>query len=144
MYKKEVTYTNFRGEEKTKTLYFNLSRKDMLNIAAKYDHNEGGYQKFLKDVMASKDASKVMPIVEDIIVASYGVLTEDGEGFKHLKGEALEEFRDSAMFDEFYFWLFGDADTDNPGARLSAFFEGVSPVIPGADTAAMQILPPGA
>ena len=143
MYKKDVTYENFLGETKTKTLYFNLSRKDLLNIVARYDHNEGGAEKFLRGVFNSGDAGKIMPVLEDIILNAYGWPTEDGEGFIKPKGDALEQFRNSAAFDEFYYWLFDPnaVDSDGVGKNLSEFLEKIMPKIPVEEK---KQLPPGA
>lgn len=106
MFKKTITYRDFNDKEQTKTLYFNLTRTEILEME---NSETGGYGEMIKKVVDSKDGATIMKVFKTIILKSYGVKTEDGEGFD--KGEELSKaFEHSAAFDALFIELCTNAE----------------------------------
>lgn len=100
MYKKDIEYTNiFTGEEVTKALYFNLSAVDIARLNAYYGVDD--ISTFLKDVADSANPSTIIPVMENLILSSYGEPTEDGDGFVKTK-EVREKFENSLAYADFF------------------------------------------
>jgi hypothetical protein len=105
MFKKTITYTDFNDQEQTKTLYFNLSKAEVIEMEV---GEAGGYGKMLKSVIDSKDAATIMKVFKQLILKSYGIKTPDGQGFTKSK-ELTEEFENSAAYSELFVELCTDA-----------------------------------
>lgn len=106
MFKKTITYTDFNDQEQTETLYFNLTKAEIIEMEV---GETGGYGKMLQSVIDSKDASTIMKVFKDLILKSYGIKTPDGKGFKKSK-EIAEEFENSAAYSELFVELCTDAN----------------------------------
>jgi hypothetical protein len=93
--KQTIKYTNFFEEEKERDLYFHLGRSDIARIAAN--------PKFLEEMneaAAKQDTKAMLEKIEYLVRLSYGVRTDDGEGF--VKNEEVQNaFIHSAAYDEF-------------------------------------------
>lgn len=97
MFTKEITYTDFNGNECTETLYFNLSKVEVNRWDASLN---GGLQAFLNEVANSNDSKKIFSLFEELALKSYGVKSEDGKRF--IKSDELrDEFAQSAAYSEF-------------------------------------------
>lgn len=106
MFKKAVTYTDFNGNEQTDDLYFNLSVKELIemDVAA-----NGDLQQQLQSIVDSDDVSAIYNKFKELVLAFYGVKSEDGKRF--VKNTAIrEEFEQSAVFDELIVELVSDSE----------------------------------
>ncbi|MBP5598003.1 MAG: hypothetical protein J6Y02_21725 [Pseudobutyrivibrio sp.] len=104
MFKMTQTYTDYDGNEKTETFYFNLNKVEILEMEAEED---GGYSDMLKRVVASKDSKELMKLFKQLLLKSYGVKTEDG-GFAKSE-ELVKKFEQSAAYPEIFMALCTDA-----------------------------------
>ena len=105
MFKITQTYKNYNGQEKTETLYFNLNKVEVLEMEGAA---EGSYAEMLKNVVASRNSKDIMDLFRTLLLKSYGVKTEDGEGF--IKSEELtKKFEQSAVYPEVFMTLCTDA-----------------------------------
>lgn len=96
MLKIETQYINAFGETATATNYFNLSTKETIDLINKYG---GDLEKYTKEVVASKDLSKMFDMIDDFVMTSYGQPSEDGTRFE--KGEELsKEFKETLIYDQ--------------------------------------------
>lgn len=104
MYRKEFTYTNLNGEEKTVQLLFNLSLKEARSFIAKYTDGkieEKEINKAFTKLIDSKDYEKMLELIEDLMLCSYGEKSEDGEHF--IKNDDIRKnFSESYTFAEFF------------------------------------------
>lgn len=102
MLKREITYTDFDGNEVTEEFYFNLMRTEILKMEV---GGEGGsLHDQLKRIIASDDRSSLVNEFQNIILKSYGVRSEDGKRF--IKDPQLtEEFSQTPAFDVLFFEL---------------------------------------
>lgn len=104
MFKMTQTYTDYDGNEKTETFYFNLNKVEILEMEAEED---GGYSDMLKRVVESKDSKELMKLFKQLLLKSYGVKTEDG-GFAKSE-ELVKKFEQSAAYPEIFMTLCTDA-----------------------------------
>lgn len=117
MLKKTITYTDYDGRERTEDFYFNLTKAELIEMdfSAK-----GGMQKLLEQITETNDRKRLIELVKDLILRSYGVKSEDGRRFVKTK-ELSEEFSQTEAFSE----LFMEVGTDDVAAV--AFVKGILP-----------------
>ena len=117
MLKKEITYTDYNGVERTETHYFNLSKAELLDMEL---FTEGGYVNMLERVVKENDQIAIIKIFKELVMKSYGKKSEDGRRFVKSQ-ELLDEFMQSEAFSEFYMEL---ATNSNAAAE---FANGIMP-----------------
>lgn len=114
------TYTDYNEVEKTETFWFNLNKAELMQLAL---GPKGGLEGVIEEITRTTDTGRVLDLIKEILLMSYGRKTPDGrfaktddDGHKY----ALE-FEQTAAFDEIYVDLFNDVDS------LIAFVNGVVP-----------------
>lgn len=117
MLKRNITYTDFNGNEVTETLYFNLTRTECIQLEIGY---EGGLVATLERIIESKDVRQLITEFQNIVLAAYGVRSEDGKRFIK-NDEVREEFKQTAAYDALFMELATDADT------AAVFVNGIIP-----------------
>lgn len=106
MLKKTIKYTDYNGVEQEETLYFNLSRAELLDMEFE---TPGGLANHLKKIVDSEDAVTIYKTFKNLVVNSYGEKSADGKMF--LKSEAnTQAFTNSEAFSELLVTLCSDAD----------------------------------
>ena len=120
MLRKQVTYENFDGETVTETLYFNLSKVEILELNSRYD---GGVRGEIERAQDTGDNFVVYNFIKDFVLACYGEKSADGKRFVK-SDEIRDAFRQSQAFDEF---LFGMLEAGDNGAQVANFVRGVMP-----------------
>jgi len=106
MFKKPITYEDFDGRTVTEDFYFNLSKTELMLLEAE---TPGGLGASLERIAATKDYNKIVQEFRRIVLASYGVRSEDGRRF--IKTEQLrEEFQQMPAWDSLFFELATKAD----------------------------------
>ena len=117
MFKKEITYTDYNGTERTETFYFNLSKAELAEMQLSAS---GGFESYIQSIIEAKDAASMVKIFKDVILMSYGEKSPDGKRF--IKNA---EVRDSFAQTEAYSVLFMELVSDDKAA--SAFINGIMP-----------------
>lgn len=122
MLKKEITYTDYNGTQRTENFYFNLSKAEIMEMEM---GTNGGYTELVQKIIEAQDTAALIKIFKDLILKSYGEKTLDGKRF--IKSEEI-----SAGFaqTEAYSELFMELATDDKAA--AEFVNGIIP----ADVAA--------
>lgn len=108
MYKKVIQCEDFDGNMQTYTMYFNLTKKELLTLDALV---EGGLINFLTKINEKKDPKDLIAFIDLLIDKSYGVKTDSNQ-FKKSK-EIVDDFKCSPAYDEYYYQLItseGEAD----------------------------------
>lgn len=119
MFKDTVTYTDYDGNERTETLYFNLSRAEVMQMELSI---KGGFSSMLERIVKSEDGPEIADQFVKIIKASYGKKSEDGKRF--LKSEEItNEFVQSEAYSEFFMKIVSDED------YAAAFVNGIMPKV---------------
>lgn len=117
MYKRNITYTDYNGDEKTETFYFNLSKHELVNMNYSKD---GGYENYARAIIEANNGKEIIDTVEELILSSYGEKSPDGRRFVKSK-ELSEEFSQTAAYDALFTELCTDAD------KAAEFFNNIVP-----------------
>lgn len=119
MFTETITYVDFNDTERTETLYFNLSKAEILEMEMSVP---GGYAKYLEDIVNSKDTVKIMETFIEIVKKTYGVKSEDGKRFIK-SDEITKEFLETEAYSEFLMKLVSDE------GYAATFVQGVLPKV---------------
>lgn len=104
MFTKTVTYTDFNGEERTETLYFNLSKSEIMEMELS---TEGGMTERLNTIVAAKNGPEIVKTFKDIILKAYAVKSPDGK--RLIKSEELSTaFSQTPAYDDLFFEMLQD------------------------------------
>lgn len=117
MLKKNITYIDFDGNERTEAFYFQLMESEVVEFQTEY---EGGLEKYIEKITNSIDQNALIKLFKRLILMSYGERSEDGRGF------AKDEKRTKAFSQtEAYSNLFMELATDDKAA--AEFVNGIMP-----------------
>ena len=119
MLKKEMTYTDYNGTERTETFYFNLTKAEVAEMELSVD---GGLTEKLQRIVAAQDGKVIIETFKDLILRSYGVKSDDGKRF--IKNQ---EVRDAFAQTEAFSDLFMELATDAEAAKV--FVNGIIPQV---------------
>lgn len=117
MLKQEITYEDFNGNIVTETLYFNMTKSELIEFEASYD---GGVEETIRKIVETKDKRALIEQFKKIILVSYGVKSEDGKRFIKTP-ELRDEFTQTAAYDALFMLLASD------DVAAAAFITGVLP-----------------
>lgn len=118
MFKKVVKYENFEGEMKAKTLYFNISKTEILKMRT--DDRQFNLISSFKGLADSFTIEKAIGLIDMMIDLSYGERSEDGETFRK-SPDLLAKFKESAAYDALF------DDLCNTEGAIKEFFTKVFP-----------------
>lgn len=128
MYKKTISYSDFDNNIVSKEFYFNLSKVELLNMEKNYP---GGYGAMLRKIVDADDKNAMIDVVEQLVLDSYGVKSEDGMRF--IKSQQLrEEFEQTEAYSEFVYEILSD------DKAATAFLQGIVPASLAAAVAEQQ------
>ena len=117
MIKKTVTYIDYKGEERTETCFFNLNRVEVLDMQMT---TIGGYTEKLQALIDAKNTAELYKLFKDLVLRSYGVISEDGKRFE--KNDKLrEEFEQTEAYVTIYMELATNTD------KAIEFINGITP-----------------
>lgn len=103
------TYTDWNGVERTEEVCFNLTKSELMQMEASED---GGLQKKIQSIIDSQDVNQIMTWFKEILLKSYGVISDDGRRFCK-NDEIRAAFEESPIFDNLFMRLATDADAAN-------------------------------
>ena len=116
---KNITYTDYDGNERNETFYFNLSKAELMELEMSID---GGWAERIQQIVNAKDVPTLSKIFKDLILRSYGEKSPDGKRF--VKSAALSEaFTQTEAYSELFMELITDPDA------ASDFMNGILPAI---------------
>lgn len=116
---KNISYTDYDGNERNETFYFNLSKAELMELEMSID---GGWAERIQQIVNAKDVPTLSKIFKDLILRSYGEKSPDGKRF--VKSAALSEaFTQTEAYSELFMELITD-----PNAA-SDFMNGILPTI---------------
>lgn len=135
MFKHNIEYTDFNGNERKEDFYFHLSLPEVTRLEAEM----GGKRidEYTKELASSMDVKKLLDFLEKVILNSYGKKTTDGKSF-HKSKDLREEFENSQAYAEMFEELltnpelarkFGEGVVDNGKARKNQ----VAPTVVAAE-----------
>ena len=117
MIKKVMEYTDYNGNERKETLWFNLSEAELTEMELGVD---GGLAAYITRISEEQSGPKIIEIFKKIILKAYGVKSDDGRRF--IKSEELRnEFEQTEMYSMLFMELATKAD------KAAEFINGVVP-----------------
>lgn len=106
MLKKSITYVDYNGEERTEDFFFNLNKKELLEMQM---GQEGGLYDYLNKIVQTQDTPQLIEIFKKIILMAYGEKSDDGKRF--MKSEEIRNnFECTEAFSELFMELATDSD----------------------------------
>lgn len=117
MIKKQITYTDYDGNERTESFWFALNQAELLEMNLE---KNGGLSNMITRITETNDYAELSRILKDLIRRSYGVKSDDGKRF--VKSPAMtEEFMQTEAYSEMFTELVTDA------GATSEFIQGIIP-----------------
>lgn len=117
MIKKQITYTDYDGNERTESFWFALNQAELLEMNLE---KNGGLSNMITRITETNDYAELSRILKDLIRRSYGVKSDDGKRF--VKSQAMtEEFMQTEAYSEMFTELVTDA------GATSEFIQGIIP-----------------
>ena len=129
MLAKKITYTDYDGNERTETFYFNLSKAELIEMQLSVD---GGMEKELQRMIDTRDVTKLAASFKRVILKAYGEKSPDGKRF--VKSPELSE---AFMQTEAYSDLFTELMTD--ANKASEFMNSIIPKIPDGNVEKIDV-----
>ena len=117
MIKQTITYTDYKGEERTEDFLFNLSKAEVAEMEMS---TAGGLAQKLQQMVAAKDAPLIIQTFKDLILKAYGIKSPDGKRFIKTQ-ELRDEFEQTEAYSELFIKLATDANA------AAAFVNGIVP-----------------
>jgi hypothetical protein len=117
MLKRDITYEDFNGDTVTDTVYFNLSKPELMELQV--EHKEG-FAGMIQQIVKAEDTKALIKEFKSLILMSYGVKSPDGKRFTK-SDELREDFSHTGAFQA----LFMELATDDKVAMQ--FVQGVLP-----------------
>lgn len=123
MLKRNITYTDFEGNQRSEDFYFNFSKSELVEMelaSVTKENPDGNYAKQLEKIVESHNGRAIMDVIKDMISRSYGVRSDDGRYFE--KDEtSRRRFLNSAAYDQLFYDLCMNPD------KAGEFFNGLMP-----------------
>lgn len=117
MIKKQITYTDYDGNERTESFWFALNQAELLEMNLE---KNGGLSNMITRITETNDYAELSRILKDLIRRSYGVKSDDGKRF--VKSPAMtDEFMQTEAYSEMFTELVTDA------GATSEFIQGIIP-----------------
>ncbi len=122
MFKHNITYVDFNGNERKEDLYFHLSLPEVTRLQAEIGTD---IETHVKDLISNQDMNQLLAFLERILLNSYGQKTSDGKSF-HKSKAIRDEFEYSQAYAEIFEQFmtnpelakkFGEKVADNGKAR---------------------------
>ena len=117
MLRKDITYTDFNGVERTEPFYFNLSKSELIEMEFGIG---GGLSEMIARVVNAKDQPTIIKVFKELILKAYGEKSPDGKYF-----HKSEEISNNFSHTEAYTSLFMELATDERAA--ADFVNGIIP-----------------
>ncbi len=118
MLKKQVTYKDYDGNDKTTTLYFHLNKFEWLELET---YTKGGLIENLKHAIETGNAKKTIDILKKIILRSYGEKDPETGSFEKSDDIAIRFSKTDAFSELFYELAYNEESAQT-------FFMGLIPV----------------
>lgn len=121
MLAKKISYTDYNGEKRDETFYFNLTQAEIAEMELS---TSGGLQGLIQTIVETKDQPKIIELFKKLVLASYGEKSNDGKYFRK-KDSVRGNYVDDFVATEAYSILFMELATNADAA--TEFVNGVIP-----------------
>lgn len=121
MLKKTMTYTDYNGNERTESFYFNLNKAEIMEMQMS---TSGGLAEMIQRVIDAQDAPAIIDIFKKLVLKAYGEKSPDGKHFlkEDENGKPLSnKFKQTEAYSQLFMELATDADA------AAEFVNGITP-----------------
>lgn len=121
MLRREITYTDYNGMERTEPFYFNFNEAECTDMNLT---TEGGLEQFINKIMATQDMPSLIKLFKELVLKAYGEKSADGKYFMKFDRDGYrlaDKFAQTEAFNVLYMELV----TDDVAA--ADFFKAVLP-----------------
>lgn len=115
---KNITYTDFDGNKRTKTCYFHLTKAEILEFNM---NKPGGVIAYITRMMNANRNDLVFATFKELILAAYGERTGDGQFVKN--AQMREAFACSEAYSELFMEIVQNEE------NMAAFVNGLVPQV---------------
>jgi hypothetical protein len=120
MLKKDISYHDLDGNPITETFWFHLSQAEMAEMAIGKEGADGGFEAWIKKLIASQNGEELVRAFKNILLATIGERSADNKSF--IKSDEIRRnFEGSEAYSILFMELLTDAD------KMSAFVNGIVP-----------------
>lgn len=98
MFKHNIKYTDFNGNEQQEDFYFHLSLPEVVRLEAEFG---GSISNYASKVVESEDYTSIINFLERIILTSYGIKSPDGRSFQKSE-DVRKAFEHSQAYAELF------------------------------------------
>lgn len=134
MLKQKVKYEDFDGNIQDETLYFNLSRMELVALQGRYGKED--MAKYIEKLIEDKNLEKMYELLNDIVLTAYGIRSEDGKRFiknEQIREEFVQSLAYEALIEDFH---------DETRKVLENFVTGITSHIRGLNKAENAVSAP--
>lgn len=122
MLRKKITYNDFNGTEVTDECCFHMSSADLLKTEIR-STSAGGFKNIIQRMVDAKDYKAMVDLLDELILRSYGRISEDGKRFMRGKDyEYAREFMETEAYTKLMLELLSGDE-----AKITEFVEGILP-----------------
>lgn len=121
MYAKKIKFTDFNGNDREQTFYFNLTEAELTEMNLS---KEGGLEAYVSRIVNANDVPQLSELFKTLILKSYGEKSDDGMRFikkDPVRGRLSDEFEQTNAYSELYMELATNTDS------ASEFINGLIP-----------------
>lgn len=86
MLKKIIEYTDYNGNVRKETFYFNMSKAELMEQEMSVN---GGYSEMVQRITEAQDMPTLMKLIRELVLGAYGEKSADGKRF--IKSKELSE-----------------------------------------------------
>lgn len=105
MYKLNISYQDFNGNDRRDSFFFNYTEAEVLEL----DFQEkDGIEGYINRIIKAEDGKSIIKFIKEIILKAYGEKTADGRGFVKSK-ELSDSFASTNAFSKLLLSLATDA-----------------------------------
>lgn len=117
MYKRNITYTDFSGTQRTEEYCFHLSKAELIKMELM---TKGTFTDMLQRIINAKDTPDIIREINELLLSSYGIRSEDGRFFRK-SPEIRADFENSEPYSEMLMLILS---SDEEAAK---FINGIMP-----------------
>ena len=128
MLQKKIKYIDpFTEEEREKTLYFGLTKAELMELELT---TEGGFMALIDQLIKTDKQTEIVKIFKKIVLDAYGERTNDGRFYKN------EQMKEIFAASEEYSVVFMELATDSKAG--SDFINGIVPKLTASEQAELD------
>nr|DAF02066.1 MAG TPA: hypothetical protein [Caudoviricetes sp.] len=96
----------FNDEITTQTLYFNMSRREMMDFVKKYD-GINSFREYLKSAKTAEDVYTIVEFIDDVLGSAYG----ERQGERFVKSEVIRDnFLNGPLYEALFEKMLNDGN----------------------------------